>query len=129
MSDAILLVDDEPHLLLATSHRLRASGYEVATARGGFEALAVAKRTPFDLVILDVGMPELDGLETFTRLRALPAYADVPVVFLTAKIQPEIRGRAMDEGARFFLQKPIDSAILLEAIQEALAERMASVQA
>ena len=65
-------------------------------------------------------MPGLDGFETFTRLKALPGWESVPVIFLSANAQQENRQRAMDMGSKFFLHKPCEPPMLLEAVKEAL---------
>lgn len=121
MTEWILLVDDEPHLLIASAHRLRSHGYHVLTARDGREALRVAETRQAHLVILDIRMPGIDGFETFERLKAIPGWADVPVIFLTANAQPCNREKALEIGSPFFLQKPCETSLMLEAVREALA--------
>src|SRR5688500_19458676 len=85
MAKQLLVVDDDPSLLLAVSETLRAEGYEVLTARRGAEALVrVAESLP-DLVISDIRMPGMDGYALARSLRAAPRTRLVPIVFLTAK--------------------------------------------
>ncbi len=120
MSDWIMLVDDEPHLLIATAHRLRSCGYHVLTARDGGEALTIARNRKLNLIILDIRMPDMDGFETFEQLQTLPDCREVPVIFLTANAQPDNRQRARDLGSRFILQKPCESSLLIDAVKEAL---------
>lgn len=118
--ESILIVDDEPHLLIAASHRLRSCGYHVITARDGSGALDLARREKADVAILDLRMPGLDGFETFSRLRSLPGWESVPVIFLSANAQSENRERAMEMGGRLFLQKPCDARRLVAAVEEAI---------
>lgn len=125
MSEWILLVDDEPHLLIAAAHRLRSYGYHVSTARDGAEALEIVQQGRPNLVILDIRMPGLDGFATFEQLKAIPGCADVPVIFLTANAQPCNREKALELGSPFFLQKPCEASLMLEAVKEALAAQPA----
>lgn len=125
MSEWILLVDDEPHLLIAAAHRLRSYGYHVLTARDGREALRIAGAQRPNLVILDIRMPGMDGFETFEHFKVLPDCADVPVIFLTANAQPSNRERALELGSPFFLQKPCEPSLMLEAVKEAIATQAA----
>lgn len=102
----ILLVDDEQDLTWAVQRCLRDEGYEVLTAYDGVEALSIARRYPPDLVILDILMPRLDGLQVCHRLRRDPTLGAVPILFLTvcSAIQDRIKG--LDEGADDYLTKP-----------------------
>ena len=85
----ILLVDDEAELVEMVRAILRAAGFEnVSIARSGEEALRAVEAHAFDLFVLDVMMPGIDGFQLLARLRALPATADVPALFLTAKDEP-----------------------------------------
>ncbi len=104
----VLVVDDEPDLLWALERNLRDEGYEVLTAGDGRAALQVAHRHRPDLVVLDVAMPGLDGLEVCHRLRRDPALATVPILFLTVRNQVEDRVTALDEGGDDYLAKPFD---------------------
>jgi DNA-binding response OmpR family regulator len=104
----ILVVDDEQDLVWAIRHSLNDEGYEVLTAYDGAEALAIARRHLPDLIILDIVMPRLDGLQVCRELRRDPALAAVPILFLTVRSAVEDRVAGLDEGADDYLVKPFD---------------------
>jgi class 3 adenylate cyclase len=116
----ILVVDDTPQNLDLLTRRLRSQGYEVATAADGEEALArVAELAP-DLVLLDIMMPRLDGIETVRRLKADPAHRHIPVILVTAKSDPRDVVEGLDAGGDDYLTKPIDHAALLARVRSML---------
>jgi DNA-binding response OmpR family regulator len=123
----ILLVDDEKDLVWAVRHSLSDEGYEVLTAYDGVEALIAARRHHPDLVILDVVMPRLDGLQVCRRLRRDPALATVPILFLTVRSAIEDRIKGLDEGGDDYLVKPFDMGELKARIR-ALLRRAQSTQ-
>lgn len=103
----ILLVDDEAELVEMVRTILRAAGFEnVSIARSGEEALRAVEAHAFDLFVLDVMMPGIDGFQLLARLRALPATADVPALFLTAKDEPFDRVSGLTLGADDYVVKP-----------------------
>jgi len=104
----ILLVDDEQDLVWAVRHSLSDDGHEVLTAYDGMEALAVARRHRPDLVILDIVMPRLDGLQVCRKMRRDPTLAAVPILFLTVRSAIEDRIKGLDEGGDDYLVKPFD---------------------
>lgn len=104
----ILLVDDEPDLVWAVRHSLIRSGFEVFTAGDGQEALDVARRYNPTLVILDIIMPILDGLEVCRRIRQDPSISATPILFLTARKTIEDRVIGLQEGGDDYLIKPFD---------------------
>ena len=116
----VLVVDDEEEFALATATRLRRRGFDVAVALSGSSALDNLQQTPADVVILDLRMPEMDGLETLRHLRRLDP--DVQVVFLTGHGTVASGIEGMQLGAADFLQKPVDFDLLCNAINVA-AER------
>jgi DNA-binding response OmpR family regulator len=95
-----LVVDDEPDLVELVSFNLRAEGYDVVTAANGLEALDRARAVLPDLIVLDLMMPELDGLSVCEILRRLPSTAPIPVIMLTAWKSELTRIIGMDTGAR-----------------------------
>lgn len=113
----LLLVDDEPLILAAFKRGLRARGYDVTTACGAETALASASTTAFDLVILDIRMPGMSGLELGRLLRERYGLA---CIYLTAIGDDEFVGQAVQEGALTYLVKPIDIAQLIPVIEAAL---------
>jgi two-component system, OmpR family, alkaline phosphatase synthesis response regulator PhoP len=120
MSSRILLVEDEPGLVLTLSDLLRAEGYEIESASDGPDGLARATNEPFDLLILDVMLPGMSGLEVCRELRRLGK--DVAVLMLTAKSQLTDRVVGLKLGADDYLTKPFEPPELMARI-EALLRR------
>ena len=116
----ILVVDDEQDLVWAVRHSLSDEGHEVLAAYDGVEALAVANRQRPDLVILDITMPRLDGLQVCRRLRRDATLAAVPILFLTVRSAIEDRIKGLDEGADDYLVKPFDLRELKARVQALL---------
>jgi DNA-binding response OmpR family regulator len=104
----ILVVDDEPDLVWAIQYSLRDAGYDVITANDGETGLAAARTHRPDLLILDVMMPQLDGLQVCWRLRRDPALASVPILFLSMRSAIEDRVTCLEEGGDDYLAKPFD---------------------
>ncbi len=102
----ILLVDDEPHMVRLAELSLRKGGYTLMVGRNGREAVELAMREKPDLVIMDVIMPELDGLAALHELKANPDTARIPVIMLTARGHVMTRQEAEASGASAFLTKP-----------------------
>lgn len=121
MTQRILLVDDHPRNLLALEAILLPHGYELIRATDGTAALAAVERERPDLVLLDLMMPGMDGIETLTRLRATEHGRGLPVVLVTASTEREHRLKGLEAGADEFLEKPIDVPILLARVRTLLA--------
>ena len=119
----ILVVEDEPRLLRNLSKALREEGYAVDTAESGDEGLHKAESYGYDLILLDVMLPRLDGWEVLERLRK---HQQTPVLMLTARDAPRDRVRGLDTGADDYLVKPFDLDELL-ARTRALIRRSAGV--
>ena len=113
----VLIVDDLPANLDVLSQALEDRGYNVLVATSGLIALKVAERTKPDLILLDVMMPEMDGLETCKRLKADPEKHDIPVIFLTAKTEMEDVIRGFEFGAVDYVTKPFNSTELLARVE------------
>lgn len=112
----ILIVDDAPDNIMLLSALLK-DRYKVKIATNGVKALQIAATAPHpDLVLLDVMMPEMDGFETCRRLKASAETADIPVIFLTARIQPEDEGKGLRLGAADYITKPISPPIVLARV-------------
>ena len=117
----ILVVDDDLRNLLSITPLLEGWSLNVTGAGDGAEALeALAEEDPFDLVLMDIMMPGLDGLETMRRLRARERGGAPPVIALSAKAAPEDKAQCLEAGADDFLAKPVDPADLLRALQRVL---------
>lgn len=116
----ILVVDDEERILNFLSSKLKASGYEVLTARNGFEGLEQAQAQEPDLIVLDLIMPKMDGLEMLKELRS---FSTVPVIILTAKGADADRIKGLELGADDYLPKPFNPDELVARI-EAVKRRL-----
>ena len=121
MSKRILIVDDEDHIreVAATSLELL-GGWEVLTAQTGAEAIARAQAEQPDAILLDVMMPDLDGPTVFAHLQAAPATSEIPVILLTAKVQPGDRSRFGHLAVKAIIAKPFDPATLPVEVAEVL---------
>jgi two-component system OmpR family response regulator len=116
----LLMVDDEPFLREAIATSLRFMGYEVTTAQGGDEALRLARAQRFDLILLDVTLPDTDGFEVLRRLRR--DGSQVPVLFLTARDTAADRATGLALGGDY-LTKPFGLAELADRIAAGLSRR------
>lgn len=120
---SLLLVDDNPMNLDMLSRRLANKGFLVQTANGGAVALDYLKEETFDLVLLDLMMPDMDGLEVLTELRKNFSMAHLPVIMLTADTERENLIRAFELGANDYLSKPVDFDIMLARIRSQVQHR------
>jgi len=121
----ILLVDDEVSIQRTVTPLLRSLGYEVVVAGTGRDALAAAGIEPPDLVVLDLGLPDIDGVEVCRRIRAR---WDMPIVVLSARGTEKDKVTALDEGADDYVTKPFGSGEFLARVRAALRRRSASDQ-
>ena len=117
---SILVVDDEEHILNFLSVKLKSAGYDVLTAPNGLQALDIVRSKEPDLVVLDLLMPHMDGLETLKKIRTL---STAPVIILTAKDEDEDKIRGLRLGADDYLTKPFNPDELVARI-EAVKRRM-----
>jgi len=117
----VLVVDDNADNLDMLSRRLRRRGYEVIPAENGRIALERAAAEHFDLVLLDIMMPDMDGLEVLTRLRAVRSAAELPVIMATAKDHSNDVVRALEMGANDYVTKPLDFPVVLARMRTQLA--------
>ncbi len=108
MSDRILVVDDDPDILQFVQMNLELDGFLVETVQSGREAIERANENPPDLMLLDIMMPETDGLTVLRRLRSDPPTASIPVIMLTARSLAEDRVKGLDLGADDYITKPFD---------------------
>jgi len=117
---SVLVVDDNRVSQTVISHILRRHGVPVQCASSGAEALHMASKTRFDLVLMDLQMPDLDGLETTKLLRKTTGYAGTPILALTANYSDVYRDMALEHGMQSFLSKPVQAAELLSTIHKFL---------
>jgi len=116
-SATIALVDDDRNILTSVSMALEAEGFKVTTYRDGSEALRGLKLAPADLVVLDIKMPRMDGMELLTKLRRT---SDVPAIFLTSKDEEIDEMLGLKMGADDFIRKPFSQRLLIERIRAVL---------
>jgi CheY-like chemotaxis protein len=116
----ILVVDDEPVICMLLDTILRRSKFNVATAANGQEALERLNTEPFDLMILDLLMPDMDGLTLLEILRADPQFETLPVIIFTAVSHTRARHEAFAKGATTFLTKPVSSNELTRVVNKYL---------
>ncbi len=116
----ILIVDDEPDILDFLSYNLRKEGFDVATASSGKEALEMALKIRPQLIILDIMMPEMDGVEVCRRLRANPDFNKTTITFLTARDEDVSQISALDVGGDDYITKPIKPQVFISRINALL---------
>jgi CheY-like chemotaxis protein/anti-sigma regulatory factor (Ser/Thr protein kinase) len=112
----ILLVEDNDVATRVVNHILRRGNYSADRASNGPQALEMAARRRYDLILMDLQMPGMDGFETSTRIRRIPGYAGVPIVAVTANATDEYRLLCLGAGMQGFVSKPVQSADLLAAV-------------
>jgi len=119
----ILLVDDEPDILEIVGYNLTNEGYDTKSATNGIEAIKIAKEYQPHLILLDIMMPEMDGIETCEKLRDIDAFKDTIIVFFTARNEEFSQSAGFDAGADDYITKPIKPKLLLKKIK-ALTRRL-----
>jgi DNA-binding response OmpR family regulator len=118
----VLLVDDDQEIARAVKLRLRKSGYAVTVAFNGEAGLQAALESPPDAIILDMRMPLMDGLTMLTEMRREDRMRRIPVILLSAFMREEDKRNALRLGASYFIEKPYDSLVLVEAVEQAVGE-------
>ena len=119
---AVLVVDDVPDVTEMIGLLLKHAGYDVSTADSARAALQLARRRQYDLVISDIGMPEMNGYELAAALRHLKEYLETPMIAVTGYSEYDDRGRAVNAGFNVHLTKPIEPAQLLNLMNELLPQ-------
>jgi CheY-like chemotaxis protein len=118
----IMVVDDNPDIITIVKTILEGKGYSVGSAYSGKELLAHLENQKPDLIILDIMMPEMDGLEVLTKLKGAPDTSSIPVILLTAKVQYEDVLGGYKLGADYYITKPFTSTQLINGINLLLGE-------
>ena len=116
----ILLVDDEPDILEILDYNISGEGYQVKRAKNGLEALEKAHKWKPHLILLDVMMPEMDGIEACEQLRKNTSLSEVVIVFLTARSEDYSQVAGLEAGADDYITKPIKPKVLLSKIKAIL---------
>ena len=120
MAKRILVVDDDENILNLEKTILEQKGFSVTTAGGGGEALKVLAQEGFDLILLDVMMPEVDGFTVCRKIKDDPRLKDIPVIFLTAKGGGEALAEGFESGAVMYINKPFTANKLLTIVNTML---------
>jgi two-component system cell cycle response regulator DivK len=120
MAKTILLVDDSAMICHIVGQILKESGYAILTAKNGREAVMMAKKHNPNLIIMDVEMPVMDGIEATAQMKSQPETARIPVIILTSLGREEDIARAKEAGCRGFLAKPICREILNSEVEKIL---------
>lgn len=116
----ILLVDDEPDILEIVGYNLTTEGYQVSTAKNGAEGVSKAKKELPHLIILDVMMPEMDGIEACEQIRKIPELENTIIAFLTARGEDYSQVAGFDAGADDYITKPIKPKVLVSKVKALL---------
>jgi chemosensory pili system protein ChpA (sensor histidine kinase/response regulator) len=116
----VLLVEDTNEQRNLVAFFLELNGYQVVVASDGIEGLAEARKSRPDLIMLDLGMPKMDGFQMMAELRADAALKDIPIVVISAWASPKHRERAEAAGADAFITKPFELSDILAAVQKFL---------
>src|SRR5881392_2393072 len=116
MKQKILLVDDEPDILEFMEYNLKKENFNISKASNGREAIEVAKKEHPDLIILDIMMPEMDGIETCRLLRDMPDFKNTMIAFLTARNEHYSQIAGFQVGADDYITKPIKPRVLISRI-------------
>jgi signal transduction histidine kinase/CheY-like chemotaxis protein len=113
----VLVVEDDVRNVFALTSALEPKGMRVTIARNGREALVAIESGPVDLVLMDIMMPEMDGLEAMRTIRRQPRWAKLPIIALTAKAMPDDQERCLQAGANDYISKPLDVEMLLSLLR------------
>jgi two-component system chemotaxis response regulator CheY len=122
MTTNILTVDDSASIRMTTKIALTNAGYQVTEAVDGLDGLNKAKGSSFDLIVTDLNMPNMNGLEMIEALRQSPAHTGVPIIFLTTESDAELKGRAKAAGATGWVTKPFDPEHLVKIVRKVLGK-------
>ena len=125
--EKILLVDDEPDIIEFLGYNLTKEGYDVTTATSGKEAVELAKKIKPDLILLDVMMPEMDGIETCQEIRAIDDIKNTLIAFLSARGEDYSQVAGLDAGADDYITKPIKPRLLVSRVK-AILRRKAGIE-
>lgn len=124
----ILLVDDEPDIVDFLSYNLKKEGYEILTANNGKDAIEIAKKELPHLIVLDVMMPDMDGIETCREIREQKGLQDVLIAFLTARSEDYTQIAGFEVGADDYITKPIKPRVFISRVKALLRRLQSSTE-
>ena len=119
----VLVVDDAPLNREVAQLHLESVGLAIDTAEDGLRAMALAQQNAYALILMDMQMPRLDGLEATKRIRELPGYRTTPIIAMTANAFAEDKARCLEAGMSDFLSKPFDPDSLFASVLRGLSQR------
>ena len=122
-NEKILLVDDEPDIIEFLGYNLTKEGYDVTTSTSGKEAVELAKKIKPDLILLDVMMPEMDGIETCQEIRGIESIKNTLIAFLSARGEDYSQVAGLDAGADDYITKPIKPRLLVSRVKAILRRK------
>ena len=122
MTAKILTVDDSASVRMTTTIALRNAGYTMAEAVDGRDGLEKVRNGTFDLVVTDLNMPNMDGLEMIEAVRKLPTHTGLPIIFLTTESDGALKTRAKQAGATGWMTKPFDPEQLVKIVRKVLGK-------
>lgn len=122
MAHTILIVDDEPNIVISLQYLMQREGFTVSVARDGIQAIEAIERDPPDLVLLDVMMPGKSGMEVCQHVRAQDRFRDMRIVMLTAKGRETDVAKGMALGANAYVTKPFSTRDLVTQVRSLLSE-------
>lgn len=122
MTASILTVDDSASVRLTTTIALSNAGYAVTEAADGAEGLQKIQAGAFDLIVTDLNMPNMNGLEMIEAVRKLPAHTGLPIIFLTTESDGALKARAKEAGATGWMTKPFDPEQLVKIVRKVLGK-------
>lgn len=120
----ILYIEDNEDNIFMLKTRLERKGYEVLIARAGLEGYDSARASLPDIILLDVGLPDIDGYETVKKIKNDPIIKEIPVIMLTAHAMAEDRAKAFKAGAEEYEPKPVDLQSLINKIEKLTEKRL-----
>lgn len=116
----ILSVDDSPSMRAMIAYTLNAAGYEIESAENGQDALDKAAEKNYDLILMDINMPVMNGIEAITELRKTDAYKSAPILVLSTESREDIKQKGRSAGATGWIVKPFDPEKLVNALKRVL---------
>jgi DNA-binding response OmpR family regulator len=128
MRAKILVIDDEQDFIDLITHNLAGAGFEIIGAPAGIQGLHQARRHLPDIIVLDMGLPDIDGLSVCEILRKQPSTTRIPIVLVTAMSGEIARANALVSGADYFLTKPFNREDLLNCVEKTLRARDAALE-
>jgi two-component system, chemotaxis family, chemotaxis protein CheY len=120
MTANILTVDDSASIRLTTRIALTGAGYQVTEAVDGLDGLGKAKAGSYDMIVTDLNMPNMNGLQMIEALRSSPAHTGIPIIFLTTESDADMKARAKAAGATGWITKPFDPEQLVKIARKVL---------